>query len=149
MTLTHPPYNTSKRGGPSVRNPLPEHVDLAFRYAAEYGDGNVGDIWIEWDIKDEEGKLLEVKQLMVAVSKKHDCCFVVRGTDDHPDFYEHLVWSHGEGSDKMITILDSGCADWSFKAASKVPMEAAIALAKRFVADGYIGDDLEWEPKPE
>ena len=78
VTLTHPPYNTRNNGGPSVRNPLPEHIDLAFRYTAEYGDGKVGDIWIKLSIKNEEGKLVDFKELVIAVSNEHDCCFLAR-----------------------------------------------------------------------
>jgi hypothetical protein len=147
VTLTHPPYNTRNRGGPSVRNPLPEHIDLAFRYTAEYGDGKVGDIWIKLSIKNEEGKLVDFKELVIAVSNEHDCCFLARriGIDG---IYQNLVWSHSDTPIVIIRMEDSGCGEWLFKADSKVPVADAISLAKRFAANGSLGEHLKWEARP-
>jgi hypothetical protein len=145
--MTHPPYPTRLRSGPSVDSPLPEHVDIAFRYAMDNGHCRVGDIWIKWNIKDDEGELLDLKELLIAVSKDLDCCFVARVKEQN-GLYENLVWNHGPGSKEIITVEDSGCGEWRFNAGSKIPVADAIALAKRFVAEGYIGDDLEWEFEP-
>jgi len=147
VSMTHPPYPTPSRSGPSVNSPLPEHVDIAFKYAMNYGNGRVGDIWIEWNEKDKEGRVLEVRQLLVAVSKEYDCCFASRVKEQN-GLYENLVWNQESSSKEIITIEDSGCGDWRFKAVSKIPVADAIALVKRFVAEGYIGDDLEWEYEP-
>ncbi|MBU6326995.1 MAG: hypothetical protein KGQ89_05160 [Verrucomicrobia bacterium] len=78
------------------------------------------------------------------VSQEHDCCFVAR-MKEWNGLYENLVWNLEPGSEEIITLEDSGCGEWRFKAGSKVPIADAIALAKRFVAEGYIGEDLEWE----
>ena len=148
VTMTHPPYNTTTTSGPGIDNPLPEHVDIAFLCAERYGHGRVGDIWINWIVKDQQGNVLDHREMLFAVSKEHDCCFAAR-VDGTTGGYENLMWSHGPGSDEIITIEDSGCGRWRFKAGSKVPVVDAIALAKRFVAEGYIGDDLEWEIEPQ
>lgn len=146
--MTHPPYNTRTTSGPAVKNPLPEHVDLAFKYTKEFGCGEIGAIWINWNVKDQQGNVLDHREMHFAVSREHDCCFAVR-MKERKGYYENLIWSHGPGSEEIITIGDAGGGEWRFKAASKLPMADAIALAKRFVAEGYIGDDLEWKVSPE
>jgi hypothetical protein len=147
VSVTHPPYPTEAKSSPSVNSPLPEHVDIAFRYATEYGGSCVGDIWFNWIVRDQQGIVLDHREMLFAVSREHDCCFAVRMKERRGQ-YENLVWSCGPDAGEIITLEDSGGGEWRFRAGSKVPMADAIALAKRFVAEGYIGDDLEWEMRP-
>jgi len=149
-SIEHPTATTC---GTSITNPLPEHIEIAFHYAIRSGEGRVGDIWIKWNKEDKEGKegkegkLVEFKELMIAVSKEHNCCFMARGIEQ-VSHYENLVWSQRDGDDEIISIEDSGCADWYFKVGSKVPIAEGIAIAKRFAADGDICDELKWEVSP-
>ena len=147
ISMTHPPYPTRTTSGPSISSPMPEHVDLAFIYAEKYGHGRVGDIWVNWICKDKQGDILDHREMLFAVSRESNYCFAVR-VRERDAGYQNLVWSHGAGSDEVITIEDSGCGSWRFKAGSKVPVVDAIALAKRFVSEGYVGDDFEWELEP-
>lgn len=144
VSITHPPYNTPTTSGPAVFGPLPEHVDLAFRCAEEFGHGEIGAIWMNWTRKDQQGNVLEHRELHFAVSVVHHCCFAARMKEQN-GCYENLVWKHGPGSDDIIIIEDSGGGEWRFRAHSRIPVADAVALAKRFVTEGYIGDDLEWE----
>ena len=74
-SLSHPPYGTSW-----IENPTTDHVDRAFRDAAEHGLERVGDIWITWDLVSHDVKAVDARDLLFAVSKEHDCCFVARLT---------------------------------------------------------------------
>lgn len=147
VSLSHPPYSTEQKSGPSVNSPLPEHVELAFKYSREYGSDCIGDIWINWTRKDAQGNTMEHREMLFAVSKLHNCCFVVRMIGLN-GVYQNLVWNIGVGSEPILTIEDSGCGDWRFKSSSKVPVSNAIELAKRFAEEGDTGDDLTWEPIP-
>jgi len=71
----------------------------------KYRVANLGDIWIKWNIKDDEGKLIDFKELMIAVSNEYYRCFVARNMKPN-GWHENLLWSQDFCSEELITIQD-------------------------------------------